>query len=81
MNLLLAHPAIDAIAAFWAFSAFVGGMPAPTDKSGSGYVWFYNSMHILAGNLTSAMQSKFPNLPSGSTVTQTSASQTTDETK
>ena len=81
MNEILQHPAIAAIVAYWLFSALVGGMPPPTDKSSSGYVWLHGSLHILAGNVTAAMQSKFPNLPAGSTVTQTTAQQTTVETK
>lgn len=77
MHSILAHPAIAAIAAYWAFSAFVGGMPTTTDKSSAGYVWFYNSLHILAGNLTAAVQSKYPQLPSGSTVNQKTVQETT----
>ena len=81
MNLILTHPAIAGIAAYWIFSALVGGMPPVTDKSSTGYAWFYNSMHILAGNVTAAIQSKYPNLPAGSTATTTSVQQTTVETK
>lgn len=70
MNLITQHPAIVGIAAYWCFSALVGGMPQTDDKSSSGYVWLYNSLHILAGNLTAAVQSKYPNLPAGSTLDQ-----------
>jgi hypothetical protein len=37
---------------YYAFSAFVSGMPAPDTKSGNGYRWAYGSLHTLAGNLT-----------------------------
>ena len=66
MNLILKHPAVAAIVAYWTFSAVVGGMPSPTASSSQGYVWAHNSLHILAGNMTAVMQSKFPNLPAGS---------------
>jgi hypothetical protein len=53
--LVTAHPKAVAIGAglliSWVFSAFVGGMPAPTAKSGGAYLWSYKSLHLLAGNL------------------------------
>jgi hypothetical protein len=67
VNEITAHPAIFAIGSYWIFSAFVGGMPEPVTAFGT-YAWLYNSLHILAGNITSAMQSKFPNLPAGATL-------------
>jgi hypothetical protein len=59
MNFILAHPAVFSIAAYWIFSALVGGMPFPKESSSSGYTWAYNSLHILAGNVTAVMTSKF----------------------
>lgn len=81
--LLAAHPAILAITAYWAFSALVGGMPVPTDKSSSGYTWAYNSLHILAGNVAAAMASKYPqlsNLPPGSVQVTTTQEKTVTAT-
>lgn len=63
MNLILAHPAMVSIAAYWVFSALVGGMPAPVTSSSPGYTWLYNSLHILAGNLSAAVAVKYPQLP------------------
>lgn len=60
---ITAHPAVFAIAAYWIFSALVGGMPTPTAASSSGYQWLYNSLHILAGNLSAAVAAKYPQLP------------------
>lgn len=57
------HPTSCALAAYWVFSALVGGMPPPTASSSSGYQWLHNSLHILAGNLTAAVASKYPQLP------------------
>lgn len=76
MNIILDHPAIFSIAGYWAFSALVGGMPVPTSPSG-GYSWAYNSLHILAGNLTAAVAAKYPNLPAGTTVQQDTLQKTT----
>jgi hypothetical protein len=52
------HAAIAAIAGFWLFSALVSGMPAPKESSGIGYVWLYNSLHMLASNLNNLFQKK-----------------------
>lgn len=57
------HPAVAAIAAYWIFSAFVGGMYVPTTTSSPGYTWLYNSLHILAGNLSAAVAARYPQLP------------------
>lgn len=64
-SILLQHPAIFAVAAYWIFSALVGGMPAPTTSNSSSYTWLYNSLHILAGNLSAAVSAKYPQLPNG----------------
>lgn len=77
MNIILEHPAIAAIAAYWGFSAFVGGMPSPTDKSSAGYVWLHNSLHILAGNLSAAVAQKYPNLPQRAVIHQDTVQRTT----
>lgn len=72
-NLIQQHPGIACIAAYWIFSAMVGGMPLPQGTTGF-YLWLYNFLHILAGNLTAAVATKFPdlpNLPPGSAAQQT----------
>ena len=49
---------------YYLFSSVVSGMPAPDEKSGTGYRWAYTSLHIMAGNartaLTGAMTGKLP---------------------
>jgi hypothetical protein len=48
--------------AYWLFSAFVGGMPAPTEESSTAYKWAFQSLNILASNLTRAFTDKIPGL-------------------
>jgi hypothetical protein len=76
MSFIEDHIGVLGIFAYWLFSAIVGGMPPPTEKSGTAYVWSYGSLHILAGNLTSAVRSRYPALPAGAAA----AEQTTTTT-
>lgn len=47
-----AHPNVVALFIFyWVFMAAVSGMPAPTNKSGTAYIWAYRSLHALSANL------------------------------
>jgi len=41
---------------WYVFSAVVSGMPAPAQASGPGYRWAYATLHLLAGNLATAVQ-------------------------
>jgi hypothetical protein len=78
MNLFEQHPTMTALAAYFVFSALVGGMPSPTDKSSAAYTWLYNSLHLLAGNISVLVASKYPQLPSGAVqVTETAQKTTT----
>lgn len=62
------HPTITAIIGYYVFSAIVGGMPTPVPGSSSAaYTWMYNSLHLLAGNITEAFKKKFPAMAEGST--------------
>lgn len=86
MNELLQHPAVTAIASFWAFSAFVGGMPDQTEIPSVYYGWLYRSLHILSGDLKNAVASRFPNaippnIPAGADVQHTASETTTIITK
>jgi hypothetical protein len=69
MNTVMQHP-FAIVGAYFVFSAIVGGMPVPTSTSSSGYVWMYNSLHILSGNLTTAVQKDFPGLQANVAATQ-----------
>lgn len=79
-TLIHLHPALCGIAAYWLFSAFVGGMPPITATSSPGYQWLFNGLHILAGNVTAAVQTKFPEIPAGALVTQQTATKMTVQT-
>jgi hypothetical protein len=37
--------------AVWVLAALAHTMPAPDEKSGTGYRWFYNLMQFLLANL------------------------------
>lgn len=39
---------------YWFFSAFVGALPTPDDKSGKFYIFAFRFFHLFAGNLTRA---------------------------
>lgn len=80
MSFINEHPAVVAIVSYWLFSAIVGGMPAPTETSSPGYRWLHDSLHILAGNISAAVATKYPNLPGGTTVHTDTLQQTTIQT-
>ena len=48
-----------AIALYWAFSAVVGGMPEPDASTSVWYRWGFSSLHLLAGNVLTAVQSRY----------------------
>lgn len=54
---------------YWLFSAIVSGMPEPTAASGISYRWLFQSLHVLAGNVSTAISYRFPQLsvPEGAT--------------
>lgn len=54
------HYWILIVAGYWVFSAIVGGMPEPHDHSKFAYRWLFKSLHILAGNMTTAMARYYP---------------------
>ena len=78
MNFIEQHAAVCAIGGYWLFSAIVGGMPAPSASSSSGYVWLHGSLHILAGNLNAVVATKYPQL---GTTQVTETAQTTTVVK
>jgi hypothetical protein len=78
------HPTISTVIGYYIFSSVVGGMPPPFPTSSSGYKWLYNSLHLLAGNISEAFKKKYPDLPQGSTVkeeTRTTISSPNAETQ
>lgn len=77
MTFIDQHQAIFALGAYFLFSAIVGGMPDPTATSSTGYQWIFKTLHLLAGNITAAFQSKVSALQLGGTVTDTQVHETT----
>lgn len=59
MNFLQTH-GLDALLAYFIFSAIVSGMPEPDATAGVGYRWAYHSLHILAGDLSQMIGSRIP---------------------
>jgi hypothetical protein len=55
---MTSHPLII-IFGYWLFSSITGGMPDPLPASSMAYRWAFSSLHILAGNISIAVQSKY----------------------
>ena len=70
VHLIQQHPTMFSLALYFLFSAIVGGMPEPDEKSGPAYRWAYHSLHILAGNLAVAASARYGTLavPAGTSV-------------
>jgi len=51
-----------AVAVYWTFSAAVGALEAPTEKSGAFYRWLFRFLNTLAANISRAFSSKIPGL-------------------
>lgn len=57
MNFLQTH-GVDALLAYFVFSAIVSGMPEPDATAGIAYRWAYSSLHVLAGDLSQMIGSR-----------------------
>src|SRR5213594_703949 len=51
-----------AVAAYWIFSAAVSSLPDPSPSGSAGYLWLYRFCHTTAGNITTALGSRIPEL-------------------
>lgn len=80
MNELFQHPKLifEVLAAYWAFSALVSGMPDPPQGSFF-YAWLYHSLHAFAGNLTKFADSKIQAMTSTTTTVKVEESKTTEK--
>jgi len=67
LDLYTTHPVIVAMALYWIFSAAVSAMPMPTNGS-MFYKWVFAFLHTLAGSVTRAIASKYPNFFTDSSV-------------
>jgi hypothetical protein len=62
MDILL-HSEIAHFVMYFGFIALVGGMPAPTATSSTGYKWAFSSLNIFAANFARAAGPKIENSP------------------
>jgi hypothetical protein len=58
-----AHTELGHFVLYFAFIAFVGGMPAPTATSGTAYKWTFSSLNAFAANFIRAAGPKIENSP------------------
>lgn len=63
MNELMQHPKVvlEVLAAYWAFSAIVTGMPKPSPTSYWG-TWVYDTLHLFAGSVKQFADSKIQSI-------------------
>ncbi|MGH9535477.1 MAG: hypothetical protein ACRD2E_11535 [Terriglobales bacterium] len=47
-----------ALIGYFVFSAIVSGMPEPDEKSGTGYLWAYRTLHVLSGDFSQWIASR-----------------------
>lgn len=57
MNFFDSH-GLALLLGYYVFSAVVSGMPEATAQSGLAYRWAYNTLHILAGDLSAWIGSR-----------------------
>jgi hypothetical protein len=62
MDVLL-HSEIAHFVAYFGFIALVGGMPAPSATSSTGYKWAFSSLNLFAANFARAAGPKIENSP------------------
>ena len=57
---ILQHQFWAAVGAYWVFSAAVSALPKPDGSAF--YLWLYQCMHTIAGNITTVFGGKIPGL-------------------
>ncbi len=60
MGLIVAHPLVTGLGAYYAFSAWVDTLDAPTATSSKVYIKLYRFLHLLSANLSKFVAAKFP---------------------
>ena len=60
---IVTHSTLVTLAAYYIFSAVVGGMPAPTATDGKGYQWMFATLNILASNIARAKNTTIESSP------------------
>lgn len=65
------HHGIEALAIYWFFSAFTGGMPTPPDDAGIAYRWAFSSFSLLNGSVARFIATQMPSSKVGQALTGT----------
>lgn len=63
MNTLWQFAVAHQLGIFWAFSAAVGTMPAPTATSGVAYAWAFRFFNVIAANVARGLNTKVETSP------------------
>lgn len=63
VSAFLFHSELGHFILYFAFIAFVGGMPAPSANSGIPYRWAFGTLNAFAANFMRAMGPKIENSP------------------
>src|SRR4051812_35505142 len=54
------HQFWTAVAGYWILSAAVSSLPEPGANSRPAYLWLYRFLHTIAGNITTALCRRIP---------------------
>jgi len=55
-----AHGTIWALGSYFLFSNAISAMPTPANTSGGFYRWLFDFSHLLSGNITRIVATRFP---------------------
>ena len=62
LQFIAQHQFWIAVVMFWILSAAVSALPEPAGNGSPVYLWLYRFSHTIAGNLTTAFDSRIPGL-------------------
>jgi hypothetical protein len=55
-----AHPTAWTLGAYFLFSNAISAMPSPTGTNGSFYRWLFDFSHLMAGNVSRIIATRYP---------------------
>lgn len=55
-----AHPAGWTLGAYFLFSNAISAMPSPANTSGGFYRWLFDFSHLMAGNISRIIATRYP---------------------
>jgi len=59
-QIILQHPKLTVLTAYYVFSSAIGTLPTPNAASSAFYQWFFGFSHLLAGNIMRIVATRFP---------------------